>query len=78
LLANCRDEPPKYHLVARQLIEKNHNTFHIKLTDVKKFNNNLAGFLSSNKLYHKIAEFIEDLNIGTLNNGLYYSIERGN
>ena len=43
-------ELPKYHMVAKQMIKNNYNMFHVSYDDIKKFNINLAGFLSAQKI----------------------------
>ena len=75
-------ELPKYHMVAMQMIKNNYNMFHVSYDDIKKFNINLAGFISAQKLKFNldiiasIKEFIQDQNLGDLKSELYFSLNR--
>ena len=70
-------DSPKYPDVAKQMIQRGFNTFHINLKDVRSFNPNLGGFLAQNcrNLFSEVSRlvqtFIEGLNLGELKNGLY-------
>ena len=84
-LENFREngsETPKYQLVAMHLMNNNHNMFHVHLGDVKQFNRNLGGFMVAryrnlSSEFAKISQkFIEDLDLGVLKHGLYFSLNR--
>ena len=86
-LENFREngsETPKYQLVAMHLMNNNHNMFHVHLRDVKQFNRNLGGFMVAqyrnlSSEFAKISQkFIEDLDLGVLKHGLYFSLNRSN
>ena len=50
-LRNFKDkptEPAKYQSVAKLMMQKKYNMFHIDLKDMRKFNPNLAGFMKAN------------------------------
>ena len=67
-------EPAKYESVAKPLMQKKCNMFHMDLKDMSKFNPNVAGFMKSNcrdlmdEITIQIQEFIEDLGLGAPKN----------
>ena len=69
----------KYYMVAKNIVEKGYNMFHVLLKDIKTFNPNLCGFLRSH--YQTVSremdliskEFIEDcFGVGVLKSGVYF------
>ena len=75
-------KPPKYLDVATKMMQNNWNMFHIDIKDIKKFNRNLGGFLVAqdrnlnSEITGMIKTFIEDLDLGDLNHGLYFNLDR--
>ena len=82
-LRNYKEElqnSPKYPDVASQMMKRNYNIFQVQLKDVRKYNPNLGGFFAANyrNLSSEITElvhnFIEDLGLGLLKNGLHFNL----
>ena len=75
-------EPPKYLVVAKQMVQNNYNMFQMQLKDIKKFNPNLAGFMAaehrnlSSEITGIIKKFIEGQNGVVLKHGLYFNLSR--
>jgi hypothetical protein len=62
--------------VATKMMTKQFNVFHLYLSDVRKFNSNLGGFLAAEYLKHDgelssiVREYIEELKLGEPKNGV--------
>ena len=75
-------DSPKYPDVAKQMMQKGYNVFHVSLKDVRSFNPNLGGFLNQNRINLDleitkiVRSFIKGLNLGDLNHGLYIILRR--
>ena len=76
-------DSPKYPDVAKQMMHKGYNMFHVSLKDVRSFNPNLGGFLNQNhinldsEITKIVQSFIKELNLGDLKHGLYFLLISG-
>ena len=70
-------DSPKYRELGMDMMRNGTNVFHIKLKDVRKFSQNLGGFMAANyQILEKnftagIEDFLEKLELGVLKHGLH-------
>ena len=75
-------DTPKYLFRAREMLNKNYNTLHVSLKDMKKFNLNLADFVDKMeiKLYSDISlllkRFILEHQLGDSNKDIFFCLIR--
>ena len=75
-------DAPKYKMVAKEMMIKNYNMFHVHIKDIKKFNRNLSGFMACqhqslrSNFTEIIKKFIGDLELGELKNGLHFILNK--
>ena len=64
----------------KEMMTRNYNMFHVQLKDIRKLNPNLGGFLAANSrnlssdITELVQNFIQDLGLGLLKNGLHFNL----
>ena len=64
----------------KEMMTRNYNMFHVQLKDIRKLNPNLGELLAANSrnlsshITELVQNFIQDLGLGLLKNGLHFNL----